>query len=143
MAYKQNYIPKFPYAGDQCTISSGRIIFHAKEDSAFIFASKAISLSTSGSTHINSPQGVFINGTTIELGLNAQEPLLKGKSTVNDLRLLYSRLEAFGAAVGSLSTTEPEAAIPGIIQTGQNLAKTVGTLKRRLPTLLSKTSKTL
>jgi len=141
--YTGSYIPKFPYTGDQAIVSSGRIIFHAKDDSAFIFANKAISLSTSGSTHINSSEGVFINGKTIELGLNAQEHVIKGDTAVVEFRRLYSTLRQLVDAIGDMSSTELELAIPKLVAKAEVVSKTLSELEQNLDTILSTTTKTL
>lgn len=141
--YSSSYIPKLDYAGDQVIIGSGRLLFHAKDDSAFIFASKAISLSTSGSTHINSTEGVFINGGTIELGLNAQEQLLKGNMTVLSLKRLYTSLERLAVALGALSETQLANSIVEINTAAINLNSTAKQLREQADDLLSNTTKTL
>lgn len=140
--YTGKYIPKFPYTGEQVTIGSGRILVHAKDDSAFIFADKSIVLSTTGSLHVNATEGTFISSQTIELGLNAQEALIKGNTAVQDLKLLYNALQKFTVAVGGLSTSEPQTAIPKIISSAKVLDRTLARLKNRLPDLLSQVSKT-
>jgi len=141
--YTGSYIPKFPYTGEQATLVGGRIVFHAKDDSAFIFANKAVVLSTSGSTHINSSEGVFINGNTIELGLNAQQPVIRGNALVDDLTLLCSALNSFSMAMTMLSESELEIAIPGIVKSAARLSETVNGIRKRLPNTLSKVTKTL
>lgn len=141
--YSGSYIPQFPYTGDQVVVSSGRLVFHAKDDTAFIFGRKAISLSTSGSTHINSNEGVFINSKKIELGLNAQESVIKGDTAKGELTLLYNAIARFAAAVGQLSETKLEDAIPEIHNASAVLYDTAISLKERLPDMLSKTTKTL
>jgi hypothetical protein len=143
MAYRSKYIPKFPYLGEQVTIGSGRLMFHAKDDSAFIFASKAISLATSGSVHVNASEGVFVNGSTIELGLNAQEAVIKGNMAVNELRMLYSGLQTFVNAVGGMSATEIELSVVDVTKAATVLSKTLDDLRSRLPNILSETTKTL
>lgn len=140
--YTGQYIPKFPYIGEQATIGSGRILIHAKDDTAFIFADKAVVVSTTGSFHVNATEGTFINSQKVELGLNAQEAIMKGNTTVNDLKLLYNALQKFTVAVGGLSTTEPQLAIPKIISSAKVLDRTLERLKNRLPDLLSQVSKT-
>ena len=140
--YTGQYKPNFPYLGHQATITAGRIIFHANEDALFVFARKAVSVSTSGSLHVNASEGTFINSNTIELGLNATQPVMKGAYTVDELTILCNSIEAFAGAVGSMSETELEKAIPNIIRTASNLVNTAQGVKSRLPNLLSKTTKT-
>ena len=141
--YTGSYIPEFPYKGDQVAIASGRLVFHSKDDSVFLFANKAISLSTSGSTHINSAEGVYVNGSTIELGLNAQEKLIKGDTAVVEFRRLYSTLNQLVKAIGQLSSTELETAIPALVKESEVVSKTLTELEQNLDTILSNTTKTL
>jgi len=141
--YKSNYIPKFPYTGDQVTVGAGRLIFHAKEDSVFIFANKAISLATSGSAHINATEGTFINSNTIELGLNAQEQLIKGNTAVMNWKVLYTQLQQFVNAVGGMSETELGLSVVEINKVATVLSQTIQAQRDSLDDLLSTTTKTL
>lgn len=141
--YTGSYIPTFPYQGDQVAISSGRLLFHAKDDSLFLFANKAISLATSGSTHINSSEGVYINGSSIELGLNAQEKVIKGDTAVTEFRRLYGVLISLSNALKNLSSSELETAIPELVKAAEVASATLTDLDQNLPTILSSTTKTL
>jgi hypothetical protein len=141
--YTKRYIPNFPYTGDQVTVSSGRLIFHAKDDTAFIFASKAISLATSGSLHVNATDGVFMNGSTIELGLNAQEQVIKGNTAVTNWKVLYKQLQQFVNAVGGMSQTELELSVIEISKAASVLSSTIENQLDTLDDLLSTTTKTL
>ena len=141
--YTNKYIPQFPYLGDQVTVGSGRLIFHAKDDSAFIFASKAISLATSGSVHVNAPEGVFVNGKTIELGLNAQERVIRGDMDVNNRRVLYTQLAQFVNAVGGMSETELGLSVVEINKVATVLSKTIQEQRDALDEILSPVTKTL
>ncbi len=141
--YTGKYIPTFPYLGDQVAISSGRLLFHAKEDSVFLFADKAISLATSGSTHINSAEGVYINGKSIELGLNAQEKVIKGDTFVGELRKLYGTLGSLVGEIKGMSSTELEKSIVGLVNRAEVVETTLKELEANLPNILSATTKTL
>lgn len=67
------YTPESPelYEKDQIILTSGRLLFNAKEDAILLFAKKAISLSTEDSIHFNCSQepGFIINAPKIHLGL--------------------------------------------------------------------------
>lgn len=140
--YTGSYIPKFPYAGDQATLVGGRIVFHAKEDTAFIFANKSVVISTPGSTHINATEGVFINGGSIELGLNATEPVIRGNVLIDDLTILCTSLNSFARALSTISESQLEKAIPAIVKSAAGLSSNVRGIQRRLPNSLSKVTKT-
>lgn len=67
------YTPESPeiYNKNQIILSSGRLLFNAKEDAILLFARQAISLSTEDSVHINCTKepGFIINAPKIHLGL--------------------------------------------------------------------------
>jgi len=114
----EKYIPEFPYKGDQAIIMSGRIIFNSKDDSIFLFGKSAIGLSSLGEVNIDSIQGTTINSPIIQLGLNAQdagEPLVKGRQNNLLLLELVGELKNLCISLSSISETNLNIAIPGII----------------------------
>lgn len=118
----QVYTPTFPYNGDQATITSGRIIFHAKNDSIFLFGRDAIGLSSLGQVNIDSLEGTTINSPIIKLGLNAQdagEPLVKGYQNNLLLAELIGELKNVCVNLSKISQTNLNQAIPGIINSTQ------------------------
>lgn len=112
---KKEYIPDFPYKGDQVIISSGRLLFHAKEDSIFLFGKKAVGISSTGIVNIDSYDGVSISSPKIELGLNASEggePVMLGRTTNNIILEILTDLQELGDALSNLSDSSlPEASI--------------------------------
>lgn len=105
---KLKYIPEFPYKKDQAIISSGRIIFHAKDDSVFIFGKKAVGISSVGVVNIDNFEGTMINSPKIELGLNAKEegePIMLGRTTNQLLLELLAELQYLGNSLTTLSKT--------------------------------------
>jgi hypothetical protein len=103
---KKEYIPEFPFKGDQVIISSGRLLFHAKTDSIFLFGNKAIGLSSTGTVNIDSYEGFSISSPKIELGLKAKEagePVMLGVSTNNIILEILSDLQELGDALSTLS----------------------------------------
>ncbi len=107
------YIPEFPYKGDQAIISSGRILFHAKDDSAFIFGKKAVSISSVGVVNIDNYEGTTINSPKIELGLDAKnsgEPLMLGITTNKLIQDILDDLSNLADALSGLSSSRLEAA---------------------------------
>lgn len=97
--------PKLPneYGGegeDQAIVTSGRVLFNAKEDFILGFANKGIVFSTNGGFHINGGNGIdsltHINTKKILLGLNSDtkgEPILMGATTEKWLYDLIVSLE--------------------------------------------------
>jgi hypothetical protein len=62
----------------QTLISSGRIVFNSTQKEIIAFAKNGIGLSTETSIAIDAKEDVSINGTKIELGTEADEPLILG-----------------------------------------------------------------
>jgi hypothetical protein len=103
---KKEYIPVFPYKGDQAIISSGRILFHAKDDSIFLFGKKAVGISSTGVINLDCYESLSISSPKIELGLKAAdagEPIMLGRTTNNILLEILSDLQELGDALSNLS----------------------------------------
>jgi hypothetical protein len=62
----------------QTLISSGRLVFNSTQKEIIAFAKNGIGLSTETSIAIDAKEDVSINGTKIELGTEADEPLILG-----------------------------------------------------------------
>lgn len=147
MANKE-YTPDFPYKGDQAIISSGRILFHAKDDSIFLFGKKAVGISSIGVINMDSYQSVSINSPKIELGLKAKavgENVMLGKTTNQMLVDLLDELERVGSALSQLSETGLPAASVIITAAGKSLVSKVGIIRGNIKseTNLSKYTHTL
>ena len=97
------------YKGEQIILSSGRLVFNAREESILLFAKEDIGFSTNNSIHFNvGPSGskdkkyqVIVNAPKIQLGLNSTEPLLKGNETVKQMKEVLNAIKGFS---DSLST---------------------------------------
>lgn len=96
-----SYKPEFPYLGEQIIINSGRVILNSKDDSIFLFSKKAIGFSSEGSINFDCDDKVIINSPQIFLGLDANEPLIKGKQLVNLLNRLLNSLDNFSQIIQS------------------------------------------
>ena len=62
----------------QILISSGRLVFNSSQKEIIFFAKNGIGLSSETSIAIDSKEDVSINGNKIELGTDADEPLILG-----------------------------------------------------------------
>lgn len=134
------YIPAFPYTGNQVIITSGRAVLHAKDDSVMLFGKKSIALSSLGTLNVDVTSRVILNSPKIELGLEAErygEPVLLGNSTKLLMERLLKLLTDLGKALANMSNTELEKAIPGIAKAAQSLALTCPELEASLKSLLS------
>ena len=121
---KKEYIPEFPYKGDQAIISSGRIIFHAKDDSIFLFGKKAVGISSVGVVNIDNYEGTSINSPKIELGLDAKivgQAVKLGESTNDILIQILEDLATVGDALATLSKTGLAASSVVILTAGERM----------------------
>jgi hypothetical protein len=99
---KSNFvlIPPSQYTGNQVILTSDRVLLNAKKDAVLIFAKQAIGFSSAGSIHFNSDSVTIINAPKIQLGINAEEPLLLGNKTVE---FMTDFLKTLNQLVDSLS----------------------------------------
>jgi len=138
-----SYKPEFPYKGDQAIITSGRVLFNAKDDSILFFAAKSIGFSTAGSIHFNSDDVCIINSSKIYLGLNATEPLVKGNRLEQYLKDLNTSLSNVGKAMSTAVGVPSGAPLIQLNTAGTDLLKTAQELSTRTTQLLSKQNFTL
>jgi hypothetical protein len=137
------YTPEFPYKGNQAIINSGRVLFNAKDDSVFFFAAKSIGLSSSGTINFDSTDSCIINSPKIYLGLNAVEPLVKGKRLELYLKDLNDSLSIVGTALSKAISGPAGSPLLGLNAAGTDLLKTAQDLAVRTTSLLSKQNFTL
>jgi hypothetical protein len=132
-----SYTPEFPYLGEQIIINSGRVTFNSKDDSIFLFAKKAIGFSSAGSINFDCDDKVIINSPQIFLGLDANEPLIKGKQLVNLLNRLLNALDNFSQVI---QTSVDSNGIPIIAATtsGGTLTKDIIKIKSLIDSITSK-----
>jgi hypothetical protein len=130
------YKPLFPYNKEQLIISSGRVSINSKDDSIFLFANKSISFSSNEGIHFNTNKNIILNGNKIQLGLNATEPLVKGKQLYNLLDRLLNDLENVGEQL-NLSIDSNGNSLPQVQTAGNSLVKSVKRIKRLLKNINS------
>lgn len=130
------YKPLFPYNKEQLIISSGRVSINSKDDSIFLFANKAISFSSNEGIHFNTNENIILNGKKIQLGLNAEEPLVKGTQLYNLLDRLLNDLENVGEQL-NLSIDSNGNPLPQVQTAGNILVKSVKRIKRLLKNINS------
>jgi len=138
-----SYTPDFPYTGDQIIVTSGRVLFNAKDDSVFLFAKKSIGFSSAGTINFDSDDSCIINSPKIYLGLNATEPLVKGNRLQSYLQDLNASLSQVGLALSKVAGVPAGSPMITVNTAGTDLYKTVQDLATRTPQLLSKTNFTL
>jgi hypothetical protein len=131
------YKPTFPYLGEQIIINSGRVILNSKDDSIFLFGKKAIGFSSEGPINFDTEDEIIINSSKIYLGLDADEPIIKGQQLVNLLNRLLDSLNSFSQVI---QTSTDSIGIPIIAaQTaGGTLTKDIIKIKTLINTITSK-----
>ena len=113
----------------QVLLSSGRIVFNSTQKEIIAFAKNGIALSSESSLTLDAKQDVSINGKKIELGTDADQPVILGNEFKNWMNQL---IDAIGliTAITPVGPASPLTATPQWAQ--------IITLKSRISTLLSK-----
>ena len=144
MAYDSSYQPTRPneYTQPQAIIDSGRLLFNAKEDSILMFSSKAIGLSSVSSVNIDTGK-MIINADRIDLGLGAEEPLLRGNKTTDFLNDVLDVLQKTALALQAAISTPPGTPIAPLTQHGTKMIVDITDLKRKVEDLKSRQNFTL
>ena len=95
------YTPDFPYKGEHIVVNSGRVFINARDDSAFINASKAVSLGSGGTLNFDSADKCIINSPRIDLGLGARHPVTRGDILKEILLDIVGDLRSAGAKMNT------------------------------------------
>jgi hypothetical protein len=129
------YTPQFPYLGNQAITTSGRVVIHSYDDFIFLFGKKGVAISSPATFTVDANERTIIASPKIELGYQAQaqgEPLLLGRTTVQQLGYLLDAVKNLSDALALLNSEEPETSVPIIIQTATVLSDTAKTVKAQL-----------
>lgn len=129
------YKPQFPYLGNQVIITSGRVTHHSYDDFIFLFGKKGVSISSPATFTVDANERTIVASPKIELGYEAEtrgEPVLLGKSTVDQLGRVLDSLKSLSNALSKMTEKELETAIPEIVSTSKVLADTAGVVKALL-----------
>ena len=138
------YTPQFPYTGNQAIITSGRVTIHSYDDFVFVLGKKGVAISSPATFTVDANERTIIASPKIELGYQAEivgEPIMLGKTTVQQLGRLLDAIEALGNALNGLRIGQVDTAIPVIVQTSKVLGSTAKSVKAQLNSkCLSKTT---
>lgn len=126
------YKPDFPYLGNQVIISSGRVTAHSKEDMIFLFGKKGIGISTPATLNLDVGEATIIASPIIQLGYEAVEPVLLGRSTVTQLEALLDAIQELSNALSKMTAKQLEVAIPQIVKASTTLRDQTKTIKAQL-----------
>jgi len=114
--YKKPPTSPNEFTGEQIILTSGRLLFNAKNDSILLNAAKTINLNSLETVVIESPTTV-VQSKEVYLGdKSATEPVILGDKFLSDLSKVLTQLVALGTAlqspVGTSVPFVPNAAIP-------------------------------
>lgn len=126
------------YNKNQVILTSGRLVFNAREDSLFLLSKKDLAVSTGGDVHINvglpgSKSSLFIvNSNRIQFGLESKgkvEPVAKADSLLKSLDSLTDSISTFTKDLSIIVGTVEVAAIAKIATSALKLNKELKKIK--------------
>jgi hypothetical protein len=128
------YIPKFPYTGNQVIITSGRVTHHSYDDFIFLFGKKGVAISSPSTFTVDANEKTIIASPKIELGFNAIEPVLLGRTTAVQLVRLFEQLKQVSDSLNKLAVGEEDTAgaIAQIVSSTKVLSDTIKNVNGRL-----------
>ena len=141
MATAPPYKP-FPYVGSQVILSSERIHLHARKDSVLLFARSTISLSSKDTIHLNSYGKTVVNSPRIELGLDANEQLVRGTTFMKELNDFCGSLRLAGIFEKSSGESDIAGTVSKLAVAANTMYEAAGKLQGALSGSLSTISYT-
>ena len=128
------YTPQFPYTGNQVIITSGRVTHHSYDDFIFMFGKKGVAISSPATFTVDANEKTIIASPKIELGYNAKEPVLLGRTTAVQLARLFDQLKEVSDALNKIAVGEEDtaSAIAQIVKSTKVLSDTITNVNRRL-----------
>jgi hypothetical protein len=128
------YTPKFPYTGNQVIITSGRVTHHSYDDFIFLFGKKGVAISSPSTFTVDANEKTIIASPKIELGFNAIEPVLLGRTTAVQLVRLFEQLKQVSDSLNKLAVGEEDTAgaIAQIVSSTKVLSDTIKNVNGRL-----------
>lgn len=128
------YTPQFPYTGNQVIITSGRVTHHSYDDFIFLFGKKGVAISSPATFTVDATEKTIIASPKIELGYNAKEPVLLGRTTAIQLSRLFEQLKEVSDALNKIAVGEEDTAgaIAQIVKSTKVLSDTITNVNTRL-----------
>lgn len=130
------YTPQFPYTGNQAIITSGRVTHHSYDDFIFLFGKKGVAISSPATFTVDANERTIIVSPKIQLGFEANEPILLGRTTVVQLSRLFEQLKEVSDALNKIAVGEEDTAgaIAEIVKATKVLSDTITNVNGRLNT---------
>lgn len=135
-SYTQKPVETSAYNGSQVILNSGRLYFNATSD--HILLSSPLSIGLSGNTiNLDASTRIIAESSKIELGKDAQEPVLLGNKTTALLEELLDQLLSLSIDLQAAITVPTGGPIVQLQKAGVDLSTKVLTLKGQLRSLKS------
>jgi hypothetical protein len=134
------------FSGSQILFNSDRLLFNAKNDSIFLTADKAVSLSSKGTLNFDSLSYSIINSPKIYLGLDAykeEQPLLLGQHTYKLLSKMINMMDSLASDLLSTISTPTGTNIVQLTVAGNKIKSKIATMKQDLEKIKSKKNFTI
>ena len=132
------------YSNSQVILNSGRLVFNAKNDHILLSADKSVNVNAAGSINLDSDKNIILNSKGVQLGVDAEEPLVLGNELTDFLNeFIDDLLEFVNTGITPAVGIAPGTPIASLSSTGPILASKLRIKKSQLQTLLSKENKTL
>jgi hypothetical protein len=141
--------PQFPYLGNQCILTSDRVMLHSKKDGVYLFGKATVCLSSPSTINLDSKEAIKMNAPVIELGLNAKDlgqPVVLGLELTDILDELIQALQVVSTALSKSDGTSEEAVAASFDDlkiSGESLTQATNNASAALDTILSEYTYTL
>jgi hypothetical protein len=128
---------EFPYKKSQVIISSGRLLFHAKDEAIILAGKRAVSICSTETINLDAKEKIYIDCDKIELGHNALESVILGTTFISNLTMFLNQVEKIGTELSRVSETGIAPSMTIIGTEGGKLNLAANTLKNSLKACLS------
>lgn len=129
--------PKFPYSGSQVIVDSDRVVLHSKKEGIFLFGKATVGLSSPSTINLDTNEAVLVYSPKIYLGANANQRVVLGDRTIQDLIEVFTELKALSDALSKINESNFAASVPLIRDQAQLLSSRLNDKIITLPNNLS------
>lgn len=142
-SYKNSPTRVKDYNKSQVIVTSGRLVFNAREDHLLLTSQKSINLNSNDSVNIDTKDHI-VNAKTILLGSkDATEPIMLGDKTIKLMGEVLDEVINISTQLSTLTSLPPNTPFIPLNAQGMQSKVKLGILKNKLRSLLSKQNKTL
>jgi hypothetical protein len=110
------------------------VTHHSYDDFIFLFGKKGVAISSPATFTVDANERTIITSPRIDLGFNAIEPVLLGRTTVVQLARLFDQLKQVSDSLNQLAVGEEDTAgaIAQIVSSTKVLSDTIKNVNGRL-----------